>query len=443
MTKTVCFVLAPFGVKPDCSGRAIDFDRVHREIFEPAIERAGLLPVRADEARSHEQMCEGLLIAEYAIVDLTLQGANFYFQLGVRHAARPATTVPTMAGMSNPPFEVTGPSAFAYSLDADGKPIDAAGAAKSLAERLKACIARDLVDSPLYRLVDAAAPPPIDRERTDVFRERAAYSPEAKTRLADARAENTVAAIDVAASALGEISGLEAGVVVDVLLSYRAVGGYERMIDLAARMDRVLARTILVREQLAFAQNRLGRSREAEETLKQIIEARGPSSETNGLLGRVYKDRWEAAAKAGKTHEAKALLEQAIDAYLEGFEADIRDAYPGINAVTLMEIAGDPRRHALAPVVRYAAERRLVRKGRADYWDYATRLELALLANDELGAADALGDALAHVRERWELETTARNLRFIADARAARGNGAAGAGAVLAEFLRRIEHWPR
>lgn len=135
--------------------------------------------------------------------------------------------------------------------------------------------------------------------------------------------------------------------------------------------------------------------------------------------------------------------EQAIETYLEGFEADWRDAYPGINAVTLMEIAGDPRRHALAPVVRYAAERRLARKGQADYWDYATRLELALLADDEQGAKDALGDAMGHVREQWELETTARNLRHIADARAARGSGAAGVGAVLAEFSRRIEHWPR
>jgi hypothetical protein len=108
-----------------------------------------------------------------------------------------------------------------------------------------------------------------------------------------------------------------------------------------------------------------------------------------------------------------------------------------------MEIAGDPRRHALVPVVRYAAERRLARKGQADYWDYATRLELALLANDEQGAKDALGDALAHVREKWELETTARNLRLVADARAARGSGAAGVGSVLAEYSRRIGHWPR
>src|SRR6516162_8319925 len=42
------------------------------------------------------------------------------------------------------------------------------------------------------------------------------------------------------------------------------------------------------------------------------------------LLGRVYKDRWDAADAAGK----KAVLEKAIDAYRRGFEADWRDCYP-------------------------------------------------------------------------------------------------------------------
>ena len=54
--------------------------------------------------------------------------------------------------------------------------------------------------------------------------------------------------------------------------------------------------------------------------------------------------------------------------------------------------------------------------GEADYWDHATLLELAVLAGD----IDAAGDALAAIRERWEPETTARNLRLIREAREAR-----------------------
>ncbi len=447
MTKSVCFVLMPFGVKADSSGRPIDFDLVYKAIFKPAIEAVGLQPIRADEEQSHgfihKLMYERLLLSEYAIADLTIANANVYYELGIRHAARPATTILTMAAQTGLPFDVAGLRVFPFSLDPTGSPVDPSGTSAALVERMKSCIARDLVDSPLYQLVDALHPPPIDRERTDVFRERVAYSEEIKGRLATARAENKTASIEVVEKSLGDISRLEAGVVIDLLLSYRAIGAYESVLKVIERMDRSLSGVVLVREQLAFAQNRLGRSREAEETLKQIIRARGPSSETNGLLGRVYKDRWEKAAHAGDAFAAKAFLKLAIETYLEGFESDWRDAYPGLNAVTLMEVADDPRRQALVHVVRYSVERRLARKELADYWDHATRLELAILAGDEDGSMEALGNALANVREKWELETTARNLRVIAEARAARNGAETCVSLVLGELTKRINNFEK
>ena len=82
----------------------------------------------------------------------------------------------------------------------------------------------------------------------------------------------------------------------------------------------------------------------------------------------------------------------------------------------------DPRRAELIPVVSYAVERRIA-SGLPDYWDYATRLELAVLAKDEERAMQACSDALAAVRESWEPETTARNLRLIREAREKRQEG--------------------
>ena len=442
MTKSVCFVLMPFGVKPDSSGRLIDFNCVYESIFKPAIEATGLLSIRADEEQAHgfihKLMYERLLLSEYAIADLTILNANVYYELGVRHAARPATTIMTMAGQAGLPFDVAGLRALPYSLDSSGKPNDVAGDRASLVDRLKACMVRDLVDSPLYQLIDGLQPPPIDRERTDVFRERAAYSADIKERLAAARARNDTALIDSVEASLGEVAGLEAGVAIDLLLSYRAVGAHQKALDVIKGMDRTLSRTILVREQLAFAQNRLGQSREAEETLKEILRERGPSSETNGLLGRIYKDRWQKAVNAGDTFAAKAHLKKAIETYLEGFETDWRDAYPGINAVALMEVTNDPRRHALFHVVRYSVERRLAQKEQTNYWDHATQLELAVLADDSDGSAEALGIVLATDHEKWQLETTAATIRLIADARASRENGGTCAKLVLDELTKRI-----
>jgi GNAT superfamily N-acetyltransferase len=152
--------------------------------------------------------------------------------------------------------------------------------------------------------------------------------------------------------------------------------------------------------------------------LKACIAEHGASSENCGLLGRVYKDRWEAALAAGNDFEAQGQLELSVSTYLQGFEADWRDAYPGINALTLMELSEppDPRRDALIPVVSYAVDRRII-AGKPDYWDHATRLELALLALDEKAARSGLGKALAAVREAFEPETTARNLRLIRECR--------------------------
>ena len=44
-----------------------------------------------------------------------------------------------------------------------------------------------------------------------------------------------------------------------------------------------------------------------------------------------------------------------------------------------------------------------------------------MLGNDETAARGATGKALAAIRETWEAETTARNLRLIRAARTTRG----------------------
>ena len=149
-----------------------------------------------------------------------------------------------------------------------------------------------------------------------------------------------------------------------------------------------------------------------------LLQSRGPSSETYGILGRVYKDCWEKGKRGRADPLATALLNKAIDAYLKSFEADWRDPYAGINAVTLMELASppDPRRLTILPIVSYAVERRIA-DGKPDYWDHATRLELAILASDGNRAMAALSDLLISVREVWELETTLSNLRLIRNAR--------------------------
>lgn len=428
MTAPLCFVLMPFGQKPDATGMLIDFDAVYRDLIAPAIEAAGLEPLRADEEMTggiiHKPMFERLILCEYAVADLTTANANVFYELGVRHAVRPWSTVLLFAGNTRLPFDVTPLRAMPYPLSTEGKLAAVESTREDLTKRLRE--AQDSViqsgaatDSPLFQLVEGF--PEVDHTKTDVFRERVQYSKAMKDRLAAARQQG----VEVIRSIEQELTPLvnqETGVVIDLFLSYRAVKAWDDMIALMDKMSGVLAATVMVQEQLALALNRAGQGERAERVLTELLTRRGPSSETYGILGRVYKDRWEAAAKRGDRMLARGLLDKAIDAYLKGFEADWRDAYPGINAVTLMELKDPPdlRREQIIPVVTYAVKRR-VASGKPDYWDYATLLELAVLAKDEQKVSEALSQALASARESWERETTARNLRLIREAREHRG----------------------
>jgi tetratricopeptide (TPR) repeat protein len=421
--KPFCFVLMPFGQKKDEGGRVIDFDRIYLEIIKPAVEDAGLEPIRADEETIggiiHKPMFERLMLCDYAVADLTTANANVFYELGVRHGIRPHSTVLIFGKGMRLPFDVAPLRGLPYAIDAMGVPETPDSDRKALADRL--IESRNPVeDSPLFQLVADWPRPDLARLKTDSFRKLVEYSQKYKERLRAAREAGVEAVTEVENDL--NIHDADPAIVIDVFLSYRAVEAWQKMIDLVPKMSPIVSRTVMVREQLGFALNRLGRSEEAETVLQAVIAEYGPNSETNGLLGRVYKDRWDKSVKAEQTAAARGHLRKAIGTYLAGFEADWRDAYPGINAVTLMEMDEpvDPRQAELLPVVRYAVKRRL-NTNAPDYWDHATNLELSVLADDKQAAEDALGDALAAVRETWEPKTTARNLALIREAREKRG----------------------
>ena len=430
--KPLCFVLMPFGKKPEGTGRMIDFDVVYREIIAPAVEAADMEPIRADQEEIggtiHKPMFERLMLCDYAIADVTGANPNVYYELGIRHALRPHSTVLVFAENTALPFDIAAQRGVPYRLDAAGDVVDPQGDRSIIAKRLSAARTNTHDDSPLFQLIDGMPRIEVDHAKTDIFRDRVAIAQEYRTALAAARKTGLEAVEAVAADPrLADLRNVEAGIIIDLLLSFRAVGtkgGCQAMIDLHARMPRALQHARMVREQLGFALNRVGRSEDAAEVLADVISEFGPNSETNGLLGRVYKDMWETAKEDGRSFEARGFLKRAIATYRSGFEADWRDPYPGINAVTLMELQDkpDPEKDTLLPVVRYAASQRAGarREDGGDYWDQATLLEVAVLDRDQDLAHEAAASALAIVREPWEPATTRRNLRLIREARAAR-----------------------
>lgn len=416
--RPLCFVLMPFGLKTDATGHEVNFDAVYEEAIAPGIRDAGLEPLRADEERDggfiHKPMFERLLLCPYAIADLTMANANVFYELGIRHSVRPHSTLMIFSPMAQRlPFDVAPLRALPYDLAPTGQPSDAQKLRGLIKQRLED--ARDpATDSPLITLLDGYQAPDLSRLKTDVFRDRVRYSEQAKKNLRAARARaHDADAVRAVERSLAQLADLEAGVVVDLLLSYRDVSSWPDMIRIAEQMPIAIARSVLVREQYAFALNRAQRPTEAITVLQKVIEQVGPSSETYGLLGRVCKDLWSISCRDGDVVKAAGHLNRAIEAYRAGFEHDWRDAYPGVNLVSLLHIRDrdDPELAAVLPVVAYASRRRIATN--PDYWDHATAIELAYIRQDRNAALSAAAAAIsADDVHDWQKQSTANNLQL-------------------------------
>ncbi len=190
----------------------------------------------------------------------------------------------------------------------------------------------------------------------------------------------------------------------------------------------------MVQEQYAFVLNRNGSKKkpadevmikEAENVLKKLESGGKASSETYGIWGRIYKDKFDRAYKGGNIREAKVHLVRALEYYKKGFEFNIRDAYPGVNYVTCLKLTGDKSKaRRLVPAVECAVLSKMNRK-EPDYWDYATLLELSVIENRYDEAEDFYWQAKPLATESWMFGTTKDNLNKIISFRKERGEDTA------------------
>jgi len=453
--KAVCFVDMPFGKKSDLtSGVEVDFDQIYVLAIEPAILAAGLEPVRGDRERSggiiHSPMFGRLLLSEFVVADLTLGNPNVFYELGIRHTARPYTTVPLYAPIRALPFDVGLVRAISYTLDG-GKLTDASSEKlrSDLLGRLQDAIrGAAMKDSPLFQLIPTFPRIELPREVTELFQDQVRYSEEFQSHLRQARAQASdaarLAALQVIEKSLGDLKVAQGEVLVDLMLSYREVSAWDEMIRLSDSVPDYLKSKVIVRQQRALALNRRnqpGDRDEAELLLNGIITEKGPDPETLGTLGRVKKDRYKEL-KAKGSLLASAALDDAIETYTRGFEADPRDYYPGVNAITLLVEKGNAdslvEADRLLPMVRFAVTRRGGASS-SDYWDLATVLELAAIAKDWKQVNQVLPKVLVNGKDSWKIKTTWANLSLLRTALERSGQTTAELGSAIAYFEQRYE----
>jgi len=115
MPRPICFMIMPYGIKPSqrpdsaTAPDQIDFNRLWTSAFEPAIRQLGYDPVRADQdlgAAIIKEMIERLAISDLVIADVTTPNGNVYYEVGVRHAAKPTDCVMVAADWTRPLFDI-------------------------------------------------------------------------------------------------------------------------------------------------------------------------------------------------------------------------------------------------------------------------------------------------------------------------------------------------
>jgi len=403
MPKGTCFVVMGFGKKTDFqTGRVLDLNKSYQFMIKPAAEEAGLECIRADEivhsGLIDVPMYRQLLEADVVIADLSTSNANAFYELGVRHALRPYTTITIAESKLIYPFDVSHITIQRY--EHMGEDIGY-GEVLRFRGQLKDAIVKILQqpenDSPVYEFLNGLKPPGLPAVAVAV----AAAAPAADDRTIGVLIEQVEGA---------KKSGnwiLAKGLLGTIRLMKNDPTG-------------VRAEDPYILQQLALATYKSAQptALEALEEARGILSGLNPASshdtETVGLWGAVHKRLYELTRD-------RTYLDAAIAAYEKGFYLRT-DYYNGINAAFLFNVRASLSQpaDAIADFVLAARIRRqliaicegLLASGRKledEYWVRATLAEAWLGLGDAQKSQEAL-DKAAPIAEPWMQQSTAEQL---------------------------------
>lgn len=165
-----CFVVMGFGIKTDyATGRKLDLNKSYRLLIKPVVEEKGLVCIRADEIRHSGSidlpMYRELLKADVVIADLSTANVNAFYELGIRHALRPRTTIVISEDKLTYPFDLNHIKITSYTHLGEGIEYEEVERfRKVLGETLQAVLDKEDPDSPVYTYLNQLQPPTLEEQ---------------------------------------------------------------------------------------------------------------------------------------------------------------------------------------------------------------------------------------------------------------------------------------
>lgn len=411
------FVVMPFGKKTGGDGSPYDFNSIYQILIKPALESAGFEPFRADEATASgdilTDMFQELLLADLVLADLSIDNANAFYELGIRHAFRKRGVVHIQAGRAYMPFDVFNVRTLPYHITPEGVPdpefLEKDIQAIARLARDTWASDRDAIHSPIFNLLTGLDEPDQRALRTPLATGFWREYNEWKSRVNIAQRQKRI----------GDILLLTEEIT-NPLIKEEAVGRAGRALANMGRNELALAqyrkglevnpRNLAFRREEAFHLNRIGRVDEAIVKIETILADHPEDGESTAYLGRIYKEMWTDSWRWVTDHDKRLRtafesyhwLMKAYQIYVRGFRTDLDQFYPGINALTLATILvylaekfddnedPDPEIEIIRedlPELRGTLEFALeiqAANPSADYWTLVSLADLQVLAADRV-----------------------------------------------------------
>lgn len=308
----LCFVVMGYGRKPDYqSGRTLDLDATYEEIIQPAVESCDLRCIRANEifhsGSIDEKMYDMLLRADLVIADISTDNVNAVYELGIRHALRPFSTIIMKEDKGDLHFDLNHISTFRYEhLETDIGSKEARRAKAALKKLIEDTLNNLQKDSPVYTFLPNLAQPILTEQEFQEVLEDAEEVQESFS--------NLLSSAEVASR--GSNHSIAAQCFTDLL-------------DLRPS-DSYLRQQAALHTYKAGIPSKFMALMSANVLLEPLNPITSNDPETLGISGAIYKNLW-------KLTEDPETLNKAITLYNRGYELR-NDYYNGENAATCLHL---------------------------------------------------------------------------------------------------------
>lgn len=435
-TGKTCFVVMGFGKKTDFeTGRTLDLDMSYHNMIKPAVEAAGLECIRADEIVHSGQidvpMYEQLLNADIVVADLSTSNKNAFYELGVRHALRPYTTVVICEdGMHPLPFDVNHVAIRQYHhLGEDIGSSEAKRFSSLLTDAITTILKKDPRDndSPVYTFLHNLKAPEI----AAAIKEAAAESGIQSSATPEGAKENS--GLQTHSELMKEVDKAQKAGDWATAKVFLTTIRKNLQVDNDKKEDPYILQRLALITYKSKSPNELDALKEAHGYLQLLGPQDSNDPETLGLWGAVHKRVWELTQKP-------EYLDESIRAYERGFYLR-NDFYNGINYAFLLNIRAGESKDPAEAVADFVQGRR-VRKEvlsicnkwlkdnpeptesegagnmkedywKSRYWVQATIGEAYTGLEDEVLATESLQTAYAIAAEKWMIESTETQIKKL------------------------------